>query len=168
MDKCEIRNLFKAVRKSVKSREMKEQAIADKLLALAADSRSVFIYESIGGEVSTSGIIEQLGAFAKIFVPEVCGKDMRLKMLGAEVYTDKPCDITVVPLIAFDATLNRIGFGGGYYDRYLASADTLAIGIAFDEQQCEIFEKEKTDHPLDIIITPTRILKKNEDNSGKI
>ena len=161
MDKSELRKIYKAARKNMPDRAAKEGAIADKLLRIAADARSVFIYESIGGEVSTVEMIDKLKPRAEIFVPEVRGREMLLKKRGEDLFTDKPCEVTVVPLIAFDETLNRIGFGGGYYDRYLAANDTLAIGIAFDEQQCEVFEKEETDMPLDVIITPTRILKKN-------
>ena len=159
MDKSELRKIYKSARRNVSERADKERAIADKLLQIAAGARTVFIYESIGGEVSTADIIDRLQASAEIFVPEVCGRAMLLKKHGKDEYRDKPCDVTVVPLIAFDATLNRIGFGGGYYDRYLADNETLAVGIAFDEQQCEVFEKEETDIPLDVIVTPTRILK---------
>lgn len=160
MDKNELRKFYKAARRAVTDREAKERAIADRLLAVANGVKSVFIYESIGGEVSTVDIIARLQEQAEIFVPEVCGHDMLPKKRGCDAYADKPCDLTVVPLIAFDDTLNRIGFGGGYYDRYLAEHRTLAVGIAFDEQQCAPFDKEATDVPLDMIVTPTRILQR--------
>lgn len=160
MNKIELRKIYKAARKSVSDREGKESAIADKLFSVIGLPKSVFIYESIGGEVSTVEIIEKLKNVTEVFVPEVCGRYMSQKKLSGEGYADKPCDVTVVPLIAFDETLNRVGFGGGYYDRFLAENKTKTIGIAFDEQQCDRFDTEDTDVPLDMIITPTRILKK--------
>lgn len=159
MNKNEIRIVYKAARRNVAHREEKESALVRKLLAEIGRPFSVFCYESIGGEVSTAYLIEQLSAFSEVFVPEVRGKDMLLKSLRTGNYADKPCEATVVPLIAFDETLNRVGFGGGYYDRYLAANRTRTFGIAFDEQQCETFEKEVTDIPLDVIVTPTRILR---------
>lgn len=161
MDKNELRKFYKAARRAVSDREVKERAIADRLLAIAGVAKSVFIYESIGGEVSTVDIIARLKSRADIFVPEVCGRNMLLKKLGTAGYADRPCELTVVPLIAFDDTLNRIGFGGGYYDRYLADNKTFAVGIAFDEQQCARFVKEETDMPLAMIITPTRTLQRS-------
>ena len=159
MDKKNIRKIYKQLRKNVTDRSEKEKAITDKLLCEIKGAKSVFIYESIGGEVSTEKMIGLIGKNADVYVPEVCGEDMAL--LGRKGgYADKPCDVTVVPLIAFDEKLNRIGFGGGYYDRYLSRNATKAIGIAFDEQQCDDIEPEETDVALDMIITPTRVLEK--------
>lgn len=159
MDKSEIRKIYKQRRKNVENRAAKERAISEKLLKEIKNAKSVFIYESIGGEVGTASMIESISRFAEICVPEVCGKDMKL-LCKKGGYADKPCDVTVVPLIAFDTDLNRIGFGGGYYDRYLSRNTTRAIGIAFDEQQCDGIEPEPTDIALDMIITPTRVLEK--------
>ncbi len=159
MDKSEIRKIYKQRRKNVENRAAKERAISEKLLKEIKNVKSVFIYESIGGEVGTASMIESISRFAEVCVPEVCGKDMKL-LCKKGGYADKPCDVTVVPLIAFDTDLNRIGFGGGYYDRYLSRNTTRAIGIAFDEQQCDGIEPEPTDIALDMIITPTRVLEK--------
>ena len=159
MDKSEIRKIYKQRRKNVENRAAKERAISEKLLKEIKNAKSVFIYESIGGEVGTASMIESISRFAEVCVPEVCGKNMKL-LCKKGGYADKPCDVTVVPLIAFDTDLNRIGFGGGYYDRYLSRNTTRAIGIAFDEQQCDGIEPEPTDIALDMIITPTRVLEK--------
>ena len=159
MDKSEIRKIYKQRRKNVENRAAKERAISEKLLKEIKNAKSVFIYESIGGEVGTASMIESISRFAEVCVPEVCGKDIKL-LCKKGGYADKPCDVTVVPLIAFDTDLNRIGFGGGYYDRYLSRNTTRAIGIAFDEQQCDGIEPEPTDIALDMIITPTRVLEK--------
>ncbi|MBR6789220.1 MAG: hypothetical protein IKM44_05385 [Clostridia bacterium] len=160
MKKDEIRRIYKLIRLNIEDREEKEIKILNKLLPYVKNAKTVFCYESIKGEVSTKEIISTLSISAQIFVPEVLGNGiMQAIALDDNKTVADTCDITIVPIIAFDETLNRIGFGGGYYDRFLAKGQTLSIGIAFDEQQCEIFEKDTFDYPLDIIITPTRILK---------
>lgn len=156
--KNQLRKQYKNIRKNVSFRKEKEQAITEKLLPIIRNAKTVFCYESIGGEVSTSDLIAQISEFADVYIPIVDGKNMRLYCRKTDKYTDT-CEYTIVPLIAFSESRDRIGFGGGYYDRYLADNITRSIGIAFDEQQCEPFETEITDIKPDIIITPTRILK---------
>lgn len=72
-----------------------------------------------------------------------------------------PCAI-VAPLSAFDAQCNRVGMGGGFYDRELEKLQRLQsvvyIGVAFDEQECESIAVQPWDEPMQFIVTPTRIL----------
>lgn len=71
-------------------------------------------------------------------------------------------EIVIVPLLAFDARGGRLGYGGGFYDRTLADLraqrPTLAIGFAFDAQETEGLPLEATDQPLDMVVTPSRVL----------
>ena len=64
-------------------------------------------------------------------------------------------DMVVVPLVAFDRTSARLGYGGGCYDRYLptVSASCHIIGIAFDEQRVEHVPTGAHDLPLPNIIS---------------
>ncbi len=66
-------------------------------------------------------------------------------------------DAIIVPLVAFDKKGNRMGMGGGYYDRILkkVSAQCLLIGIAYDFQMMDRIPVENWDMPLDEVITPT-------------
>ncbi len=66
-------------------------------------------------------------------------------------------DLLIIPLLAFDQG-DRLGYGGGYYDRYLAKhPECIRIGIAYDEQE-EPLVPNPWDEKLDVIITPTREL----------
>lgn len=69
-------------------------------------------------------------------------------------------DVVITPLVAFDITGNRMGMGGGYYDRTLANWRTdqrpLPIGYAHDCQQVDKLAKQHWDIPLPYIITPTQ------------
>ena len=69
-------------------------------------------------------------------------------------------EVLIVPLVAFDKHGNRLGMGGGYYDRALKklSAECLTIGVAYDFQCIDEDPVEHWDMPLDEIITPTQHL----------
>lgn len=69
-------------------------------------------------------------------------------------------DILIVPLVAFDAHLNRLGYGGGFYDRTLhlyrtrtSDTATRAIGFAYAGQQVPQIPQDSTDEPIDLIVT---------------
>lgn len=80
----------------------------------------------------------------------------------------KEVDLWVVPGVAFDGTGNRLGFGGGYYDRLLSGARGKKVGVAFEFQVVDRLPIEKTDHPVDLIITEARaIYAKGEKGAGE-
>ena len=66
-------------------------------------------------------------------------------------------DILLVPLVAFDSELNRIGYGGGFYDRYIKKIrkikKIITIGLAFSFQKVNRIPTNKFDRKLDFIIT---------------
>ena len=72
-------------------------------------------------------------------------------------------DILLVPLVAFDKKLNRLGYGGGYYDRLIArlskNKKILKIGLALSEQKINKVPINKYDQKLDYIITNKYIIK---------
>ena len=68
-------------------------------------------------------------------------------------------DVLLVPLLAFDRAGWRLGYGGGYYDRTLArlraARPTTAIGLAYDQQECDEVPRGGFDQPLDWVLTPS-------------
>ena len=67
-------------------------------------------------------------------------------------------DVLFVPLLGFTARGERLGQGGGHYDRWLAAhPETLAIGMAWDCQLCEELPVEDHDRKLTAVVTPTRL-----------
>lgn len=72
-------------------------------------------------------------------------------------------DIVLGPLLAFDTTGYRLGYGGGFYDRTLARLRALksivSIGIAFDEQRVDAVPHVDYDERLDWVLTPSGALK---------
>ncbi len=79
--------------------------------------------------------------------------------LGKKVYPD----IIFVPLVAYDDDLNRLGYGGGFYDRYLKKMTKikkiLKIGLGFSYQKLKKIPTNNYDKKLDLIITEKNIIK---------
>ena len=71
-------------------------------------------------------------------------------------------EILIVPLVAFDRSAGRLGYGGGFYDRTLellrSKRPTLAIGFAFGAQEAVDLPLEPTDQPLDMLVTEAEII----------
>jgi 5-formyltetrahydrofolate cyclo-ligase len=85
------------------------------------------------------------------------------KLACTNVVPVSTIDIILMPLVGFDNRGNRLGMGGGYYDRTLAftrfaQQKPILIGIAHDEQEVDTLPCESWDIPLDTIVTPKRIL----------
>ena len=72
-------------------------------------------------------------------------------------------DILLVPLVAYDSQLNRLGYGGGYYDRYIEKLEknkkVIKIGLAFSFQKISSIPISQYDKRLDFIITEKEILR---------
>jgi len=71
-------------------------------------------------------------------------------------------DILFVPLVAFDKELNRLGYGGGFYDRYIQKISKIKkvvkVGVAFSFQILKTIPVNKHDKKLDMIITEKEII----------
>ena len=72
-------------------------------------------------------------------------------------------DILLVPIVAYDRKLNRLGYGAGFYDRVIKSLkkmkNIITIGLAFDFQEVYFIPVSKYDQKLDYIVTNKKILK---------
>ena len=87
--------------------------------------------------------------------------DFGTQVPGADCPILEP-DYLLVPLLAFDRRGHRLGYGGGFYDRTLASLrarrPVLAVGLAFATQEVEAVPVEAGDQPLDRIITEREVM----------
>ena len=72
-------------------------------------------------------------------------------------------DVLLIPLVAFDKNLNRLGYGGGYYDRLIKKLskkkDIIKIGLAFSIQEIDKVPINEYDQKLDYIVTNKNIIK---------
>lgn len=139
------------------------------------DKKNIFIYIDFKNEVKTKYLIEYLLMKNKnIYVPitikktrelKVCKlediKDLEISTYGIkepkkdkQIIVDKNIlDVIIVPGVAFDKEYYRMGYGGGYYDKFLVSLENtpLKIGIAFKEQIHEQIPKEEHDIKMDYL-----------------
>lgn len=178
MQKSETRNSMLRVRAQIEHRAEKDKRIQDAACALAADYSRVFCYVSMGSEVSTRDIVHVLRLEGKtVYVPYTLpNKTMHAVCVDADTplvpnnrgnilsyadtFFDGQAELIFVPLVAYDDDCHRLGYGAGCYDRYFAAYPSgLKIGLAYAEQK-RAFAHEKTDIPLDGILTPDGIIRR--------
>lgn len=152
---------------NIKERLLKEKAIIE--------AKTIALTISKYPEVDTLSIIEELWVLGKKVVVPRCDPSDRSMTFYAitsfeqleTVYMDlkepiieltqmvnrHEIDVIIVPGIVYDFRGFRIGYGGGYYDRYLKDYDGTLISLAFTMQLTHQVPKEAHDIPVDIIIT---------------
>lgn len=152
--------------------------ISEKVIALPEykTAAQVLGYASLMGEVRTESLNARIIADGKqLLLPKVAGegtmdavrvKDLSLlkpgKMRIPEVETGLPADpqsvdLALVPGVAFDLKGGRIGFGGGYYDRFLPKTRAIRVGLAFEMQIVEDTLALAHDQKMDLLITEERV-----------
>ena len=134
-------------------------------------ARSIYAYMSFGREVDTRPIIERCFADGKrVAVPKIIDKQMvfiRIEDFGGlsegafgipepirnTPVADDADALILIPGLAFDFRGHRVGYGGGYYDRYLAShPGHPTIALCFDYQMFDRLDAEAHDIPVDLVI----------------
>ena len=78
---------------------------------------------------------------------------------GNDIIPPEEIELVLVPLFAFDKQGNRVGYGKGYYDRFLKDCDPgcLKVGLSYFEPVDEIEDTDEFDVPLDLCITPQQV-----------
>lgn len=171
MDKKELRKKYTKVRAEVEDKEGKDKLIRKNLreLEIYKKAKSVFVFISYKSEVDTRGIIEDILADGKkLLVPLVKGSEMIavevkgiddlepnkmgiLEPKSGDEVTD--VDLTITPGLAFDKSGFRLGYGGGYYDKFFAKVDTIRMGIGYSDQYVESIVHEDYDKALEYLLT---------------
>lgn len=171
MDKKELRKKYTKVRADVEDKEGKDRLIRKNLreLEIYKKAKSVFVFISYKSEVDTRRIIEDILADGKkLLVPLVKGSEMIavevkgiddlepnkmgiLEPKSGDEVTD--VDLTITPGLAFDKDGYRLGYGGGYYDKFFAKVDTIRMGIGYFDQYVESLVHEDYDKALEYLLT---------------
>ena len=190
MFKKEIRLKYKELRRSLSENQIEELslAIANEVLLLPIWEKTYFhIFLSIEEqkEVNTEYILPLLSGKDK----EICisKSDFETRKMTHYLLTDttkikkndynipEPVDcpdpsgevpsnkieVVFIPLLAFDKKGNRVGYGKGFYDKFLAecSPNTIKIGLSFFEPEEIISDVNAADIQLNYCVTPYRIIK---------
>jgi len=131
-------------------------------------------------EVNTEAIIKHLWELGKtVVVPKCTPKDRSMTFYKIDSYdqletvymqllepnprlteavTSADIDLLIVPGIVYSKTGYRIGYGGGYYDRFLTNYEGRKLSLAFDFQVVDKVSTEVFDIPVDIIVTNKEII----------
>ncbi|TLP75393.1 5-formyltetrahydrofolate cyclo-ligase [Maribacter sp. ACAM166] len=182
MLKKDLRLKYSRLRSSITPTLLTQQsiAIANSVLQLPIWENQYFhIFLPIEKklEIDTEGIISILLGFDKnVIVPKVISTtelehylltdntkfttttlDIPEPIDGITIHPEK-LDVIFIPLLAFDKIGNRIGYGKGYYDRFLnqCRSDVIKIGLSLFEAENEIDDISTTDIPLNYCITPIK------------
>ena len=183
--KNEMRKAFLKKRSSLSEEERIEKSIIIMQKLLETEeynaAETVFCYIDMGSEVKTVPFIEQAWKDGKkvavpiakkdrvmYFVPLTTFEGLQRTMLGVmepdepmekQVFPDEK-SMFIVPGSMFDVKLNRCGYGGGYYDTYIAEKNVRnTIGICYDFQLADEIPTEEFDRKLSKIITEKRHIK---------
>jgi 5-formyltetrahydrofolate cyclo-ligase len=163
-------------------RAVASERIAETLMSLPEmrGAATVMAFWSFGSEVDTAPVIERLHAAGKrIVLPRVEGEDIvavtfapgdevaavafgAMEPLGAALAPPGEVDVVITPGVAFDRDGRRVGYGGGFYDRFLPQTrpEVAAIAIAFAVQiVAEPLPAASFDRPVDAIVTETEVIR---------
>jgi 5-formyltetrahydrofolate cyclo-ligase len=175
-DKRRVRNAVREARDAVPvdvREERAERAIRRFLdLPEVVRARTIMLFWSFGSEVPTGSLIERLHARgvvvalprieggALVPVPYAPGDPTTITTFGAEEpvadarIDPSTIDVVAVPGVAFDRAGRRIGYGGGYYDRFLRGLPAFAVGLVFGLQVVDQnLPAGRFDLPVDAIVT---------------
>ena len=177
LEKRRMRDRVRAARASINPADLAERSrrIVVHVLSLLNGQRTVMVYASKPGEVDTSTLIEALlDRGVRVVVPIIERETVGLRLsylddpsvlvpstfgVPEPIAHEKPAkpeaiEAILVPLLGFDRAGNRLGYGAGYYDRFLdAHPIALTIGIGLACQECSHIPAGPRDVPLDWIVT---------------
>ncbi len=135
------------------------------------NAKNIMIYKAKGNEVDLSELEKE----DKVFSYPVCLADYKMKavvpidnkfavnqydILEPVGQQTNDIDLIICPLICFDEKLNRIGYGKGYYDRFLCDKDCLKVGVAYDFCKVKSVANGCFDLSLDIIYSEVKAYKR--------
>jgi 5-formyltetrahydrofolate cyclo-ligase len=188
MNRAEIRQIIRQKRNALSPQQQTNAAtlISDKIIQLVKPNDVVALYLANDGEISPNLTIRRLQqnkvttllpvmhSFNKGYLNfQTYSKNTSMvknsfailepQLNAQQTYNLSKINYIFMPLVAFDISGNRLGMGGGFYDRTLSKIDTLEtkpklIGLAHDCQQVDELPNQPWDIPLDFIITPSKMI----------
>ncbi len=185
-DKETIRNILRHRKEMQTPEERFERSrrICAHLMKMIQPNETVMVYTSKEMEVNTVPLIAMLLAYKNpVVVPIIQKEDYSLRLsyiedtsvlipstfgvpepIGNEIPADgADIDTIILPMLGFDHRGGRIGYGAGYYDRFLEKYPSMRkIGIAFACQEMEALPLDPHDIPMDAIITEDGVIFKRE------
>lgn len=179
------RNTIKEMRLALKKEEVMEcsKACVSKVLQFPEliEAKTVCVYMPTGNEIDTTEIIRYCKENGKrLAAPRVNGDTMEFyyftdetdmeqgaydiwEPTGTEAVDDEE-SLVIMPGVAFDLSCNRIGYGKGYYDRYLSAHPHMKkVALAYDFQIVGRIKREVHDVRPDVVVTESRVIMKPKE-----
>lgn len=172
MNKKLLRKIYKKKRDSIENKSLKDNIIFNKIITnkdiLSCDT--LLIYVSFNSEVNTINIIKHFIKTKRIAVPKIINSEMKfcyiesLNDLSVGTYNIlEPTNtnyvqnfknsICIVPALCFDKNNYRVGYGKGYYDKFLNNINIKTIGLCYKECITNKIDCDKYDKKIDYVIT---------------
>ncbi len=180
-NKIFLRDKYRLIREVAKSEEKDS-----KIYTLFKESDAyniadtIFVYYSVRTEVDTLKIISTaLGEEKRVALPKCTDRDGNMEFYYIKNLKDSLTDgifsltepdvsgckrashgensLCIVPGVAFDKKGFRLGYGGGYYDRYLSNFKGRTVGLCYEECLCDELPRDTYDIKVDMIITDNKI-----------
>lgn len=178
-EKKSLRNILLEKRDCTSFDMMKiaSEKINKKLKKIRAfrDAQKIGAYYPIGSEILTQDIIQELLSKGKeVFIPRVSENSMDFKRIvdfsslekgsfdimepKIECETENNLDVILVPTVGITPNGIRLGYGHGFYDRFLAKHKTTTISLTLEKQIVKNIPRSEHDMLIDWIVTEDRIL----------
>ena len=179
-EKKSLRNLLLEKRDNTSFDFMKiaSEKMQKKLKKINAfrNAQKIGVYYPIGSEILTQDIIQELLSNGKdVFLPKVIGENIEFRKIidfsslekssfdimepKDDCMIDNNLDVVLVPTVGISPIGVRLGYGHGFYDRFLAEHKTVTISLTLEKQIVKNIPKSEHDIIIDWIVTEDRILK---------
>lgn len=179
MNKSGLRQHFLHLRESLTPQEVEaaSELLCRRLVAwpVLREARTILTYLAFRNEIDLSPLFDRLLGKQWV-VPRIAGRWLvlypydptrlvrhRFGMLepapDLPVIDPATLDVVLVPGVAFDRQGVRLGFGGGYYDRFLPTTPALRVGVTYDCCLADALPCSETDQRMDWVITPTQMIR---------
>ncbi|HIZ26994.1 5-formyltetrahydrofolate cyclo-ligase [Barnesiella sp. An55] len=182
-DKRQLRQEIKQLKRALTpaERESLSQRICAAVESLPGFDRvsHLMLYHALPDEVDTQWLLSRWSETKQLYLPVVNGDDIVVARYGRGPVRQgaygiwEPADATaidpsqlewiVVPGVAFDRAMNRLGRGKGYYDRLLQQISARKIGICYGLQLLDEIPAEPHDIKMDLIVTENNIIYKDNE-----
>jgi len=180
LEKKSLRNLLleKRDRTSFDLMKIASEKIQKKLKKINTfrNAQKIGVYYPIGSEILTQDIIQELLSNGKeVFLPKVIGDNIEFRKIldfsslekdsfdimepKDDCKTDNNLEVILVPTVGISPDGVRLGYGHGFYDRFLAKNKTTTISLTLEKQIVKNIPRSEHDIIIDWIVTEDRILK---------
>lgn len=178
--KLDLRNKYKLIRAQLHNKELLSEKICDSFIEseLYKNAPMILAYSSVNGEVSCEKIIERaLSDKKQVALPKCLDAfgTMRFYLIESiddtetglfgirEPVASRALDrmpdgaVCLVPGLSFSLTAHRLGYGKGYYDRFLKDFNSVRVGLCYDQCLCGRLPFDSFDEKVNYLITDKRI-----------